>query len=420
MAQENQPGEMKVANGWKGHLRACASPGYELESWYDAGENPISTEDTSLWLGTVTGDAAYRVEFRARPRLTVTTAVVDMDGNRYDTDEFETHCGGYVTRNDTHYDYATAQAVSLTAHAFISCGWAFHHWEEDCVIGGATNPLTVTIDDDKTVTAVFAPLGADFITVQILSADVTEDRINVTLRPEQRRGVFTLKLIGPEVQHTIRTVQDRASGSYAETFDIPNLAVGEYTQVYASWEVDGELATDTFDYHIYNLGVYRHTQYTLPDESHSTCQGPAVDVCFTDTACNYECGTLCQPFDREVWENGSGTSQNHGTIQREWDCQDRPESPVPESCSGKHLYRANVAAPVPSCGGTLDETIVATMRRHPVLDCGDRVYVVGIGVKTVGDVGGQVNEQQLDHFTNNRACSGIPSLPNAVTIKLFD
>ena len=120
--------------------------------------------------------------------------------------------------------------------------------------GGTANPLYVTMDDAKAVTAVFAPLGADFITVQILSADVTEDCINVTLRPEQRRGVFTLKLIGPEVQHTIRTVQDRASGSYAETFDIPNLAVGEYTQVYASWNVDGELATDTFDYHIQVLG----------------------------------------------------------------------------------------------------------------------------------------------------------------------
>jgi len=148
---------MQVADAWKVYLNAHADPGYEFGSWYDAGEDPISTQDTSLTLTNVSADAAYSVQFRARPRLTVTTAVVDKDGNPYDGDEFETHCGGYVTRNDTHYDYATAQAVSLTAHAFISCGWAFHHWEEDRIEVIATGVLPVTMDDNRKVKAVFAP-----------------------------------------------------------------------------------------------------------------------------------------------------------------------------------------------------------------------------------------------------------------------
>jgi uncharacterized repeat protein (TIGR02543 family) len=59
---------------------------------------------------------------------------------------------GSVTKDPDQATYTYGQNVELTANA--DPGWSFDHWEGD--LTGSDNPDTIVMDDDKTVTAVFA------------------------------------------------------------------------------------------------------------------------------------------------------------------------------------------------------------------------------------------------------------------------
>ena len=58
---------------------------------------------------------------------------------------------GSVDRDPNWATYPDGQDVELTAYPDL--GWSFDHWEDD--LGGSDNPEIITMDDDKTVTAVF-------------------------------------------------------------------------------------------------------------------------------------------------------------------------------------------------------------------------------------------------------------------------
>ena len=60
------------------------------------------------------------------------------------------------------YTDGTPVTLTATAHA----GWAFHHWE--AALTGSTNPAEVTMDSDKTVTAVFFEITPQYtLTVNV-------------------------------------------------------------------------------------------------------------------------------------------------------------------------------------------------------------------------------------------------------------
>lgn len=60
-------------------------------------------------------------------------------------------------RDPTQAAYAVGASVVLTA--VPATGYVYHHWDGDA--SGDTNPLTVTMDTAKSVTATFAPAPAD-------------------------------------------------------------------------------------------------------------------------------------------------------------------------------------------------------------------------------------------------------------------
>jgi uncharacterized repeat protein (TIGR02543 family) len=62
-----------------------------------------------------------------------------------------TEGSGTVTANPSQGTYTSGTEVTLTATA--ATGWTFDRWEGD--LTGNTNPATITMDADKTVTAVF-------------------------------------------------------------------------------------------------------------------------------------------------------------------------------------------------------------------------------------------------------------------------
>ena len=72
---------------------------------------------------------------------------------------------------------------------------------------------------------------------------------------------------------------------------------------------------------------------------------------------------------------------------------------------------------------TINKT-VAVQEYHPLLNCGDNVYVRTVGVVTVADFGGRMahGNNQLDHYSGVSGCNreGGNRTPQPVkTIKLY-
>jgi uncharacterized repeat protein (TIGR02543 family) len=68
--------------------------------------------------------------------------------------------GGRVTRSPDSSSYSNNKSVTVTATA--SSGWAFDGWDGDA--SGTTNPLTVTMNANKTITAKFVPVTSGVTT----------------------------------------------------------------------------------------------------------------------------------------------------------------------------------------------------------------------------------------------------------------
>ena len=86
--------------------------------------------------------------------------------------------GGTVTKSPDQAQYAPGTAVTLTANP--ASGYQFTRWEGD--VAGTTNPSSVTMNADKTVTAVFSTAGTQY-TLTVLSSPA--DGGTVTKSPDQ-------------------------------------------------------------------------------------------------------------------------------------------------------------------------------------------------------------------------------------------
>jgi hypothetical protein len=263
-------------------------------------------------------------------------------------------------------------------------------------------------------------------TVEISSADVTQDEIQIRLEPQCKSGELTIELIGAPgtSNYTIINREQRTGGTTTRQFGVNSLTEGEYTQVRATWSVDGNPAIDTYEYHIRVLGVYRHSQYNIPSENQ--CTGEAVNAYVTDNSCNFTRTTFRRQFFDQVNLNGSGISINHGKIKKEDYClrqQNAPDNAEDRTFRSGYNDEDFFTGPT---GLPLSNTTVAAHKKHPFLKYRDRVYIhtrpQGV-IKTVTDLcpacGEKINYRQLDNFTRNTACAGITDLGKFMTIKLF-
>jgi hypothetical protein len=259
-----------------------------------------------------------------------------------------------------------------------------------------------------------------FVDVQF--ADVTQDRIEVVLAPPTVSGTLTLELVDPG-SHVIRS-EVRSGGGYTESFDIPGLTPGEYSQVKATWEVDGVPVVDGHGYRMEVLGNYRHSQYNTPDEANCTgalapayvtTGGQTTSQCFNNPNLFYNT-TLPSDFISQVNLNGSGTTTSFGLVQIDAFC---PQTTgAPNDAPGKTFRQTTLQT---ACGNSsVDDTTVAACLKDPPLDCGDQVFIHGVGIKTVTDnCPGCCGRAQLDNFTTLSGCLGvITDIGNFMTIKV--
>ena len=260
----------------------------------------------------------------------------------------------------------------------------------------------------------------------VTSADITTDEIIINLIPAGLTGGFELELDDPD-NHTIREEGSRASGNHTDTFDIPNLAEGEYEKVKGKWTIKGSTSTGEYDYHIRVLGIYRHSVYNLANEAcHS---GATESYCYTtgdctNSPCNWNTGASgISSFLAAVDLNGSGYSTSLGYITTEEWCQNNGY-PAPSECTGYLMRDLSITGGCPQCPSPDDYMIanetVAINPSHPYLGCGDEVYVHTIGNVTVTDHGGGLIERQLDHYVGLDDCNTPVDKGNFMTVKIFE
>jgi hypothetical protein len=289
-----------------------------------------------------------------------------------------------------------------------------------------TNPeQTLTMNTDKWVFARFASGPGASHYVHINSADLEEDSINLTLAPAGLSGTLTLTLIGPEASHQIMS-STRGSGTISESFDIPNLAEGEYEKIRAEWAVSGNSAYDEYDFSINVLGTYNHTCYNTPDEN--LCDGVATEwyayttangcdgyipACDTPGLWNSRQGKpdwLEAIFDEDAGA-GSGMDSAGNIYSTEYLC----------GSTAPHTRRLRLTGePCGRFGEAVQIGDVAVGNGNTELGEGDVVYVHGHGTHTVTDTGGGVGLRQLDHYTGVGACNTCDAIGEAMTIKLND
>lgn len=126
------PAAPEYEAGTQVSVRAIPVTGWQFDHWerdLSGSENPVAV--------TMNQDRMVKAVFTLQKRLTV-----NIEGQ------------GSVNIYPAEGTYNDGTQVTLTATA--GNGWRFHHWDGD--LGGDTNPATVTMDGDRTVTAVFVRL----------------------------------------------------------------------------------------------------------------------------------------------------------------------------------------------------------------------------------------------------------------------
>ena len=255
--------------------------------------------------------------------------------------------------------------------------------------------------------------GCPTPTVSVDSTDVVSDEIVVSLQPTGVSGTLVVSLVGSPA-HTAST-STLAGGTHTISFGIGSVPTGNYTGVRATWTVGTNAPSDTRAYSFRVLGNYRHSQYNTPSEA--SCTGTPQSSYVTNNQCTFTSTTLKSDFVSQVNQNGSGYSTNHGTVAPENWCldPDNDEAEIPDDAEERSFRSGHTV--VGSCGAVGNAT-VAVAPGHDHLSCGDSVYIVGVGVKTVTDRCPGCTSEQLDNYTTNTACHRILDLGTYKTIKL--
>ena len=135
------PSRSSIPSGWVATLTATAASGYSFGSW--SGDASGATSPIQV---TMDANKSVTAVFIAQYTLTV---AVSPSG------------GGSVAKSPDQTQYAAGTVVTLTATP--AAGYTFSQWQGDAT--GSTNPTTVTMNANRTVTAVFTPVAQYTLTV---------------------------------------------------------------------------------------------------------------------------------------------------------------------------------------------------------------------------------------------------------------
>ncbi|WP_214078621.1 Ig-like domain-containing protein [Mesotoga sp.] len=163
----------------------------------------------AVFTGVAAGSKAYSV---SKEGYNNATGTVDVDGDesvdvtlvkKTYTLTVNTVGQGTVTRNPDKATYTHGEVVQLTANP--NSGWNFDSWSGD--LTGSTNPVNITMNENKTVTANFSEITYT-ITFNVRDSEGAVQGANVTFNGEtettniQGKAIFTGVTVG-EKQYTV-------------------------------------------------------------------------------------------------------------------------------------------------------------------------------------------------------------------------
>lgn len=158
-----KPDQPNYTSGSTVELTATANPGYTFTSW--SGDASGSTNPLTV---TMNSNKNITANFTANAEVTYTLNVTAVNGS--------------VTKNPNQATYNSGSTVQLTATP--NAGFMFTSWSGDA--SGSANPLTVTMNANKNITANFTAIGQQVLFSSIFgafggSAGVTNQGINTVI-----------------------------------------------------------------------------------------------------------------------------------------------------------------------------------------------------------------------------------------------
>jgi hypothetical protein len=265
-------------------------------------------------------------------------------------------------------------------------------WEQGLIVGlldGSSGPSCAQVGS---MADSFISPGQN-VTVQpkvtVTGADICTDSITTRLEPSGVSGAFTLTLVSSAGSVTLVNQQMRAGGSYTDSFNVPTLPNRTFTSIQASWTVNGQTGTGSRSYSITVLGDYLITCYNTALETDYS--GSTVRAGTATSQCVWSARDFIKQFLDRVNLNGSGVDSSGVQIQLERFCANPPPT-SPAYCSEIWPYTCEryrrPATLRTACGNTPVADVTAAVRSgHPMLGCGNRIFIHGIGCRTVQDRG---------------------------------
>jgi hypothetical protein len=114
-----------------------------------------------------------------------------------------THGNGIITANPDQPIYQQGDLIQITATPNI--GWIFDHWEGDQC--GTTNPMTITMNTDKTITAYFTEqILPQIVTItdiqpthQAIQIQITTDQLSATINNNKQTPITWTITTNPNI-----------------------------------------------------------------------------------------------------------------------------------------------------------------------------------------------------------------------------
>jgi uncharacterized repeat protein (TIGR02543 family) len=209
------PDQTSYHYGDEVELTATADPGWTFDHW--SGDLAGSDNPATI---TMDGDKTVTAHF-TQDEYTLT---VSAEGD------------GSVGKDPDQTSYHYGDEVELTATA--DTGWTFDHWSGD--LTGSDNPATITIDEDKTITATFTEEGGGTPLFHLFLPCIATDHTPAegdSNPPDSR--VSRLGSVQYNPAFTVGWTESTPGGSGIECYDV------QFKDGPGSWEDWRTCTTDT-------------------------------------------------------------------------------------------------------------------------------------------------------------------------------
>ncbi|RLF56182.1 MAG: hypothetical protein DRN27_09840, partial [Thermoplasmata archaeon] len=285
------PGESTYSNGTIVELEAVADMGWTFSHWsgdLSSGENPVNI--------SINADKSIIANFnRSGYSLNI-----NLNGK------------GSVVKNPDKQIYIQGEIVELTAIA--DTNFTFDVWSDD--LSGNNNPINITMDDDKTVTANFDP---DYLLIDSEfknSLDSVNLRLNATSQDwyESRNNDTSVLTLD-----TTEIAGNTGKKAALKGFESPGYAY--LSQEFATAQSDRfNLSFDVFIDRIEDYGDYDRAGYIyIGDDSQNYTSSDAGKG---------PCSTSRERFSLLTFFDNGGTGSNLQIMAREFR-HDNPVTPQP-------------------------------------------------------------------------------------------